>query len=354
MSRKCKKWFKYTFFTILGVLLILVLLYAELIVYALRQGYGQMRILWNSQPIEQVLAQNTLPDSLKAKLRLVQAIRQFAFDSLGLRKVDNYTTFFDQQNQPILWVVTACEPFDFKPKEWNYAFLGNMSYKGFFNLQEAQALYQELKTQGYDVDIDEVAGWSTLGWFKDPVLSNMLKRSEGSLANLIIHELSHSTIYVKNDVTLNENIADFIGDKGAELFLKQHFGKHSPQYQNYQKAKQDSEQFYQFFLQATQRLQQLYKNFSLAMPFAKKKAKKDSLIRQIVSEFTRLPFQQPKRFTKMFEKELPNNAFFMHFVRYRSKQRDFETEFQQKFNGNLRAYIQFLRNKYPPFGEWFK
>ena len=47
---------------------------------------------------------------------------------------------------------------------------------------------------GYDTKIDEVNAWSTLGWFKDPILSSMLNRSAGSLAELIIHELSHIRI----------------------------------------------------------------------------------------------------------------------------------------------------------------
>ncbi len=44
----------------------------------------------------------------------------------------------------------------------------------------------------------------------------MLNRSEGDLANLIIHEMSHATIFVKDSVDFNENLATFIGDRGAE------------------------------------------------------------------------------------------------------------------------------------------
>jgi predicted aminopeptidase len=56
-----------------------------------------------------------------------------------------------------------------------------------------------------------------LGWFTDPILSKMLMRSEGDLANLIIHEMSHATIFVKDSIEFNENLATFIGDRGAEL-----------------------------------------------------------------------------------------------------------------------------------------
>ena len=85
-----------------------------------------------------------------------------------------------------------------------------------------------LKEAGYDVGMRTVGGWSTLGWFKDPILSNMLNRSYGDLANLIIHELVHATIFVKDSVEFNENLASFIGDQGAKLFLKRKLSGYLP------------------------------------------------------------------------------------------------------------------------------
>ena len=66
----------------------------------------------------------------------------------------------------------------------------------------------KLKASGLDVEYSSVSGWSTLGWFGDPILSNMLKRNVGSLADLIIHELTHGTIYIKNEVEYNENLGN--------------------------------------------------------------------------------------------------------------------------------------------------
>ncbi len=94
-----------------------------------------------------------------------------------------------------------------------------MPYKGFFNQKLAFELKDELEKEGYDVIVRNPGGWSTLGWFTDPILSKMLNRSEGDLANLIIHEMVHSTIFVKDSVEFNENLATFIGDRGAEKFL---------------------------------------------------------------------------------------------------------------------------------------
>ena len=70
----------------------------------------------------------------------------------------------------------------------------------FFDKQKADNELLSLKNKGYDTDLYAVSGWSTLGFLQDPILSQWLLYSEGKLANLIIHELTHSTLYVKNNV----------------------------------------------------------------------------------------------------------------------------------------------------------
>jgi|GEM_PF-5191562 len=44
---------------------------------------------------------------------------------------------------------------------------------------------------------------------------------------------------------------------------------------------------------------------------------------------------------------LPNNTYFMSFHLYQSRQQDFTREFNEKFKGDLKAYILYLSKKYP-------
>lgn len=98
-----------------------------------------------------------------------------------------------------MYVVTACAPFAFQPRMWHFPVVGSFPYKGFFEKNKALAEAKKIKEEeGLEVSVRTAGGWSTLGWFKDPVLSNMLNRSEGDLANLIIHELTHGTLFVKD------------------------------------------------------------------------------------------------------------------------------------------------------------
>ena len=124
----------------LAVLVVLVLIYWELIVYGFQQGYGQFNIIWNAKPVEHYLGDPTFPDSLKARLELINEIRKYAIDSLGLKDTENYKTLYDQKGEEVMWVVMASEPFALKPKEWTFPVIGSVPYKGFFKKERAEAL----------------------------------------------------------------------------------------------------------------------------------------------------------------------------------------------------------------------
>lgn len=326
--------------------MILCLIWHNMVIYGISQGKGQLTIVWNSQPIEEVLKETTFPDSLKQKLKLVVEIKQYAIDSIGINPSDNYSIVYNQGNKPILFTVTACEPYSFKAKEWTFPFLGTVSYKGFFNKNEAKKEILQLKGKGYDVDVYSPSGWSTLGWFKDPILSNMLYKSEGQLANLIIHELTHGSIYVKNNVTFNENLANFIGDKGAENFLIYKYGKISKQYTNYEQNKADEKCFKEYILKSTERLDSLYSTLSANDTEEIKKQKKNKLITEIVLGVNRLPLYKKKNyFQYALQAFAEKNAFFMAFTRYDSQYEIFEKEYEEH-QSNLQNYFTFLKAKF--------
>ena len=201
-------------YVLLTLFLILIISNISLISYGVSQAKGQFSILWNVKTIEETIQDPAFPDSLKSNLKLVTEIKQYAIDSLGLKPTKNYTTVFDQKGKDVLWVVSACEPFAFEPRMWKFPIIGSFTYKGFFDKTKAREFVEELKQEGLDLHVRPVSGWSTLGWFKDPILSNMLSGSVGELANTIIHELTHGTIFVPDSMTFNENLATFIGDKG--------------------------------------------------------------------------------------------------------------------------------------------
>ena len=324
------------------------LIWHNLVIYGISQGKGQLNIVLNAQPMEEVINDVTFPDSLKCKLKLINEIKKFAIDSIGIHPNKNYSTIYNQHNKPVLWTVSACEPYSFKAKEWTFPFLGIVSYKGFFNQKEAKKEILALRLKGYDIDVYSPSAWSTLGWFQDPILSNMLYRTDGQLANLIIHELTHGTLYVKNNVTFNENLANFIGDKGAELFLISKYGIHSKQYIDYKYRKADEKTFKKYILKSTDRLDSLYSTLSEKENDSIKKQKKNKLIADIVRGVNSLPLYKKKAYFKYsLHAFAEKNSFFMSFTRYDSQYEIFEKEYREHYQSNLRNYMIFLKNKYP-------
>lgn len=320
----------------------------KLAMYGIQQGKGQLQLVLEAKPIELVLNDTTFPDSLKQKLRLIIDIRKFTVEELGMNESENYTTVYDQKGKTLLSNVSACEPYSFTPKEWNFPFLGTVPYKGFFDKNEAQKEILKLKMQGYDVDVYSPSGWSTLGWFKDPILSNMLKQDEGGISNLIIHELTHGTLFVKNDVNFNENLANFIGDKGAELFLIQKFGKDSKEYIDYEEDKDDQKIFTNYILNSKVRLDSLYKLMGKGNSEEETKIKKKQLITEIVLGINKLPLHKKKNyFNYTLQAFAEGNAFFMAFERYDSQYEIFEKEYKETFDSDLKKYFEYLKDKYP-------
>ena len=347
MPLKIGKVIKRTLLGILILIIILVIAYWPLVSYGLRQAQGQLHIVRNARPVEEFLKDASFPDSLKEKLRFVEQVRKYAIDSLGLKDTKNYKTLYDQKGEEIMWVVTACEPFQLKPKEWKFPILGSVPYKGFFDKNKAIELRNELEKEGYDVSIRNPGGWSTLGWFTDPILSKMLERSEGDLANLIIHEMSHATIFVKDSIDFNENLSSFIGDRGTEKFLTSKYGAQSKEYTSYINDDKDYVRFADHMLRGAEALDSLYHTMKTNDPIDQKLRLKKAMIQRIVFSLDTLKLLEAKKPSEKFKTHLPNNAYFMNFRRYQSKQDFFWEEYADKFHGDLKAYIAYLSRKYP-------
>ncbi|MCS7005304.1 MAG: aminopeptidase [Cytophagales bacterium] len=337
----------------LGLVLVcgwVLLIYRELLWYCIRQFYGQMQIIWFAKPIEEYLQNPQYSQELKNKILLIQKIRRFAFDSIGLDETSSYTKLYDQQGKPLLWIVTACPAYELVPYEWKFPIIGNFSYKGFFDKEMAIAEAESLRLQGYDTDVGEVNAWSTLGFLNDPILSNMLYHSEGKLANLIIHELTHGTIYIKDGVEYNENLADFVGEQGAKWFLKSTYGENSTEYLEYTYTESDYDIFVNHVLAYAKRLDSLYRTFHEKTPQLEKQAKKQLLLNQFVEDARALPLRSD--YYKKHLVKTPNNTYFMEFMRYQAQQNMFETECNQLFKGDLRAYVQYLKKKHRHIISW--
>ncbi|WP_462252572.1 aminopeptidase [Ekhidna sp.] len=323
--------------TVIALLVLIAFFNWDILSYGIRQAQGQLRITFNTQEVETILNDPIYPDSLKQKIKIVQQVRVFAFQELGLTQSENYTTFYDQKGEVALWNLSASKAYMLEPKLWSFPILGSFPYKGFFDLERAKEERDELIDQGYDVRIRSVGGWSTLGWTTDPILSNMLERKEGSLAELIIHELTHSTLFIKDNIEFNENLASFIGEQGAIQFLDEKYGKNSHAYFEYVLAEEDSKTFRNQMLLATSKLDSLYKSIN-NLGDSYKSHHKQLMIDEIISSIDSLHFHN-SRYYQIFEISRPNNAYFMSFLRYYSAKDSLQNILIQEYEGDLKDFI---------------
>ena len=267
---------------------------------------------------------------------------------MGLNDSQSYTKLYDQEGKPVLWVLTAAKPFELEQYEWFFPFLGSLGYKGFFDLTKAEQEEEELEKRNFDTDLGAVNAWSTLGFFNDPVLSNMLERSSGSLARLIIHELTHGTLYAEGEDSFNENLATFVGDNGAIIFMKHRYGAGSTEVKQYLETLDDIEKYSEHMIRSTQRLDSLYSSFKeMSYTFEEKVDFKEAMILEVLRNSDTISFSEKKRYGHLLRDDFrPNNTYFMTFRRYREKQNEFQEEFESKFNNDFPKYFDYLREKY--------
>ncbi|MCF2504622.1 aminopeptidase [Dyadobacter sp. CY107] len=343
---------------LLAVLVLCVLAgiyYRDLLSYGWMQASGQVKILMNVEDVADVMNDPSFPDSLKARIRLIEEIKQFGVDSLGLTPSKNYTTFYNQHGKPLIWLITASEKYKVEPHKWHFPIIGSFPYKGFFDSTRAVTEERQLIQMGLDTDIGEVSAWSTLGYLKDPILSSMLKRKVGSLANLILHELTHGTLFVKNNLELNENLASFIGDQGAIRFLKFKYGRDSQELRIYEYSKKYNDAYSGHMLRGITRLDSLYRTFGKdPVANAHRDSLKTKLIKTILDDADTLlsgkrtlTNKNRQAASRWPDGKLPNNAYFISYQTYKSKQDIFKIEFEQKFGGNIKKYLTWLKEKYP-------
>ena len=187
--------------------------------YLARQGFGQLGIARGSEAIC-VETTRELSATARERLAWVPTIRRFARDELGLDPGDAYETLYDTSGNPITTIVLAAHPTALEPYRWCFPIVGCVPYKGFFDPIDAHREAFELRQDGWDVVVLSAAAYSTLGWFRDPVLSTMLETPLPNLVELLIHELAHRTVYYPGDTTANESLATHVAQSGTRRFFE--------------------------------------------------------------------------------------------------------------------------------------
>ena len=183
---------------------------------------GHCQIVARQQPIADVLARSETPEPLKAQLRLVLALREFAEKDLQLPVNGHYLRYVDLERRYVVWNVTAAPELSLKAETWWYPFVGRLAYRGYFDEVTARRHAAALAGRGFDVDVGGVRAYSTLGWFRDPVLNTFIHEPETALAELLFHELGHQRLFVGGDTDFSEAFAEAVAEEGTRRWVRAH------------------------------------------------------------------------------------------------------------------------------------
>lgn len=196
--------------------------------HALGPGYlwqaikGQMKLSNRARPIRDVLRDERVSPRVRALLARVAEIKRFA-ESKGLKATRNYEDYVAWDGPALVWVVSASRELAFESKTWSFPVLGSFTYLGWFDRGDAREFADALKPEGWEVDVRGAAAFSSLGYFKDPVISTMLADGDplalAELAETVIHESVHASLYLSGQSTLNESVAQVVAESLTPLYL---------------------------------------------------------------------------------------------------------------------------------------
>ena len=281
--------------------------------YLARAAYEEGRLLWNREPIATVLAKPGLSADVRARLETVLAVRQFAADKLGLNVGGAYKTLTQVDEKAIVWVVMAAPRDSLKPYTWWFPIVGNVPYRGYFHRQEADAEAGAMEQRGYDTYVRRAVAFSSLGFFNDPLLSNLLKLDRVELAGVIVHESFHRTFFLASDVMFDESAASWIGSRGTVDFFVATAGPTSRDAAVARQVYASDMKFAAFLLYEEARLLRLYQS---GLPRDEILQRRTQLFAEINADYAKLKptLSGLERFD--LDKEKLNNAVLLNYLIY--------------------------------------
>jgi predicted aminopeptidase len=313
--------------------------------YLTEQGIGQMRIQWRGKKNEKVLEDPKVSAHIKRKIVLIEEYKKFFYHYLSEKssKIYSETSFLD--NKAVTYLVVASPHSKIEAYEFSFPFMGSFPYIGFFSLDSAKEFADDLRQDENLVTwIRPVYAYSTLGYFEDKILSSFFVYDDVELAELVFHELFHTVFFIKDEVDLNENLANLYG----KLMLREYF-KDRPELKSYLEREEKKKEVSKRVVELIEILQT---EFGKLGGFITDE-KADELTDRFVNEIFRPEMKNLCQKLSLEEddceiKDNWNQASFAAFMTYEEDQ-DFLEKLMQEKNLGLKESLAWLRIEYKTF-----
>ncbi|MGH7987878.1 MAG: aminopeptidase [Candidatus Binataceae bacterium] len=312
--------------------------------YIAHAAYEESILLWRRKPISQVLARQNLPAVTRGKLETVLAVRQFAAERLGENVGGAYKTVTPVDSGAVVWVVMAAKRDKLVAHTWWFPIVGSVPYRGYFKRREAEAEAASMEARGYDTYVRPAIAFSSLGFFNDPLLANLLELNRVELAGVIIHELFHRTFFLSSDVMFDESAATWVGARGALAFFTETEGAESADAVAARGVLESELRFGDFLQQEQARLLRLYASGLPRDEILKRRVK---LFADISADYARLKPTLSGLERYNLDRQKLNNAVLLNYLIYFHDLRNFEALYRihhQDLRGTIQAIITLAKS----------
>jgi predicted aminopeptidase len=303
-----------------------------------KSAWYQADLLARRQKIERVLSRGELDDQQRAALDIVAQAKAFG-EKLGFAPTHNYGSVAVGWDRTI-WTVSGCDPLAFKPATWWFPIVGRVPYLGYFRASDADRELGRIQARGLDAYKRTAGAYSTLGWFRDPILPEMLTWSEADLAETVLHELAHATVWVKGSVSFNESFASFVGEEASFRYLDDKYGPQSPQALEARTDFEDYQRWRQLERGLYEDLNAVYTDPGLSDD--EKAEQKAALFAAFPVRVAQGGLHDPDEWVKAASRGTWNNARLVQFQTYNDNRAAFEA-LLARHDGDLLAFMLEIR-----------
>ncbi|MGB8685606.1 MAG: aminopeptidase [Candidatus Binatus sp.] len=304
--------------------------------YITHAAYEEGRILWHRKPIDDVLARKDLPADVRAQLETVLAVRKFAAEKLGENVGGAYETIAPVDQRAVVYVLMAAPRDSLEPYTWWFPIVGSVPYRGYFDESDAIAEAAALEAEGLDTMVRPSIAFSSLGFFDDPLLTNLLKLDRVELAGVLIHELFHRTYFLASDAMFDESAANYVGSAGAVAYFAATDGESAPSTIAARGILDSDLKFARFLLKEQARLLDIYYTPNLSRADLNKR--REAAFAAIKADYAALAPSLSGLDRFDLDKQPLNNAVLINYLLY-FHQLDNFAALQRMNHGDLRATI---------------
>lgn len=306
--------------------------------YISKASLGQFWLLYDARENTEVLADPTISKEDKEKIKLIQMYKKFFYEYWEIEPTKTYSKTTILGRDAVSYLVISSPKDRIMANEECFWFVGCFPYLGFFNYSDALEYEKSKIKEGNDTYLRKVLAYSTLNNFTDPILSTFFYYDEFELAETVFHELFHTIFFIKNEVDLNENLANLIGKKMVEIYFEN--SEKLKIAQEYLKEEEKYKTLMELIIELGGDYQRIIeKNHSTES--------KDSFIQSVfLPSVTKKCKELDLAQTRCWPTKLKwNNATFAAFLTYEKNQNEFLDLLVQN-GGDLKLFFKKIKEKY--------